>query len=211
MAAVDFQLESKEHNTFHHSVPEWLTTIEHQLHERDLREKIPFQNISISYNLLLDENVDLSKRCNDLSQAVLQLKQDNWNKPSLYMNRSFNDAPDLQPDSSGSNKDGKRNKKWKKQNKSDDTSTANPSMPTPTNYEFESVKDDNESLRKELMDVYRLKKENEEALSRLKKQCMENEELILNQTRSINEMSTKHSDLLIAHNELKEGTFSMNS
>ena len=56
---------------------DWLSTIKYRIHLRDLREKIPFENISPSYTYLLDENVNLQKQVTDLSQAVLQLKQDN--------------------------------------------------------------------------------------------------------------------------------------
>lgn len=205
------QDESKENiDSCSQSQSDWLITIQQQLHARDLREKIPFQNISLSYDLLLDENVDLSKRVSDLSQAVLQLKQDNWNKPSLFINTSPNNG-DNDNTNSQSNKDNdsnnnnssKKSKKSKK-NKNNNDNTNNTSS-SPTNYEVESIKNENESLRKELMDVYRLKKENEEALSRLKKQSIENEELIIQQTKSINELSIKHQDLLIQHSDLKEG------
>ena len=182
---------------------DWLSQIEQQLHERDVREKIPFEHISISYNLLLDENVDLSKRCNDLSQAVLQLKQDNWNKPSLFMNPMTSNENTNNNDTSSDNKnDSNKSSKKNKKNKNNDTNNQSPQSST---YETEQLRNDNESLRKELMDVYRLKKENEEALSRLKKQSIENEELIINQTKSINELSLKHQNLLISHNDLKEG------
>eukprot|EP01084_Bolivina_argentea_P092993 167269_1 len=86
---------------------DWLSIITSQLQERDLREKIPFENISLSYNLLLDENVDLSKRVTELSQALLQLKQDNWNRPSLMSNIDSNE--------NDNNK--KKNKMFKKKKK----------------------------------------------------------------------------------------------
>eukprot|EP01083_Nonionella_stella_P148798 471656_1 len=168
----------------------FIQVIQQQLYDRDLREKVPFEKVSISYNLLLDENVDLSKRVSDLSQALLQLKQDNWNKPSLFTNQC-NDSGETTP--------GDTNKKAKHKNRSPNVSPA-----SHANYEVSAIKDENESLRKELMDVYRLKKENEEALSRLKKQSIENEELILNQTRSINEISIKHQQLTGTHSDLED-------
>ena len=197
MASFELE-ESKEDMS---NEPDWLCMIQQQLHRRDLREKTPFQHISISYNLLLDENVDLSKRVSNLSQAVLQLKQDNWNKPSLFLNTSPShqvDTDSTDTVSDDNSKKSKKSKKSKNKNKDDDNAPN-------TNYEVESLKNENDSLRKELMDVYRLKKENEEALSRLKKQHIENEELIIQQNKSLNEFAMKHQTLVEDHNELKEG------
>lgn len=185
---------------------DWLSIIKQQLYERDIRQKIPFENISSSYNLLLDENVDLSKRVNDLSQRVLQLKQDNWNRPSMNISTasSNNESNQNSPTQTNNNKKKGLFKQNKNKNNAD-INNMNTQSPTATNYELSSMKDENESLRKELMDVYRLKKENEEALSRLKKQSIENEELIMNQTKSINELSIKHQTLVVSHHDLKEG------
>ena len=144
--------------------PAWLASLQSQIYQRDLRERIPFEEIEQSYVKILDENVNLNARVGDLSQAVVKFKQENWRS-----NRSANDMSKL-----------------------DDSND-------PT---IKMLKSDNDSLRKELMDVYRLKKEHEEALSRLKKQAIEHENLIIKQSEMLDDFSRQHEGLEKSHSHL---------
>ncbi len=52
-----------------------------------------------------------------------------------------------------------------------------------------------EKLQKELMDVYRLKREDDEALSRLKKQSHEHEALLIKRRDMLDEMSKRYEQV----------------
>lgn len=153
-------------NTAVESEPLWFQTICQELEERDAHQRYPFESISDSFEFILTENVELSLRVNELSQAIMQMKQEKWNKsPSSTLDLSVNTA-------SSSN--------------------------------INSMKMETENLKETLEKVYQLKTENEVALSKLKKQSIEHEELILLQTQSLDEFARKHSILQRNFDECQE-------
>ncbi|ETO06318.1 hypothetical protein RFI_31078, partial [Reticulomyxa filosa] len=146
-------------------LPHWIVDLQEQLVERDDHEKNPFVEIASHYHSILEENLQLNIRVNELSQALVKTKQEQWHKRSLF---ETNDGKSNE--GTGGTSGGK--------------------------VSFEEHKEQVEALKKELMDVYRLKREDEEALSRLKKQSAESEQLLMNKREMLDQMSKQHQQLM---------------